>query len=69
MIWILRLLVSKWRKKNPFLRSVLAFILVLSKGEVVQVSRDSANNVFSSSVGDLGRDVGQSLVRHSDSGN
>lgn len=32
-------------KKYPFLRYGLAFIL-LSKGEVVQVSQDSTNDVF-----------------------
>lgn len=43
---------------------------MLSKGEVVQVSQDSANNdSFPSKVEDLGREGRLRLVKHSDSGN
>lgn len=42
---------------------------MFSKGEIVQVSHDSANNVFPGKLRDLGKDGRQTLVRHSDSGN
>lgn len=47
----------------------LTFILVISKGEVVQVSQDSADDIFPDKSGDLGRGGRWKLVRHSDSGN
>lgn len=51
------------RRKYPSLIEDLAFIPVLSKGEIVQVSKDSVNDGFCSKPVDLGKG-GQRIVRN-----
>jgi len=51
------------RRKCPSLIEALAFIPMLSNGEIVQVSKDPVNDGFPSKPGDLGKGE-QRIVRH-----